>query len=68
MTAPNLERNMRMYIGKARGIPSVDIARLEQITPTRVYQIITATEYQLNKGNPDYWAEYKRQNGSYAKV
>ena len=66
MVKPNYERNIRMYIGRARGIGLNEIARFEAISESRAYQIVAATEYQLAKGNPDYWAEYKRQNGSYA--
>ena len=66
MRAPKLDRNIRMYIGRARGLGLTEIARFENISEGRAYQIITATEYQLAKGNIDYWDEYKRQNGSYA--
>ena len=36
------------------------LANMEQLTPSRVYQIITAVEYQLNKKNPDYVNEFSR--------
>ena len=65
---PNYERNIRIYLGNARGVPQVDMAKLEHLTQQRVYQIIAATEYQLAKGNPDYWAEYKNQTGNYGKI
>lgn len=64
----NLERNMRAYIGHTKGIPLTDIASFERISTQRVYQIITATEYQLSKGNPVYWKEYKSQTGTYSKI
>ena len=59
---------MRMYVGHCRGVRLCDIAGEESVTSTRVYQIIAATEYQLNKGNPDYWEAYKKATGSYNKV
>ena len=65
---PNYERNIRIYIGSARGVPQIDMAKIEHVTQQRVYQIISATEYQLAKGNPDYWDEYRRQTGSYARI
>lgn len=68
MKSVKLERNMRMYVGKNRGLHLSDIARLEGVTLTRAYQIISATEYQLASGNPMYWEEYKKQKGDYAKI
>ena len=68
MNKPKLERNMRMYIGRARGIPLTQIARLEGVSEGRAYQVVSATEYQLASGNPNYWEEYKKQTGSYAKI
>ena len=65
MRVPKLERNIRMYIGRLRGLGLTEVGRYEGVSQGRAYQIVTATEYQLAKGNPDYWAEYKRQNGSY---
>lgn len=62
---PRLERNIKMYLGRARGVSLKAIADYECITPQRAYQIIAATEYQLANGNTDYWHEYKRQNESY---
>ena len=57
----NLERNMRMYIGHICGVPLVEIAEHERISPARVYQIITATEYQLKtKANPVYVEEFNK--------
>ena len=68
MKVPNMERNMRIYIGHCRGVRLRDIAGEENITPTRAYQIISATEYQLSKGNPEYWEAYKKATGSYSKI
>lgn len=59
MSVRKLERNVRIYMGRSHGVPLVEIARIENISPQRVYQIITATEYQLALGNQDYWNELK---------
>ena len=60
MNPPKMERNMRMYMGRLRGIPLTQIAHMEGVCESRAYQIVAATEYQLAKGNPDYWEAYKK--------
>ena len=68
MREPKLERNIRMYIGRSRGVSLTEVARYENVTKARAYQIITATEYQLATGNPMYWAELRAQSGTYARI
>lgn len=58
---PKIERNVRMYRGHERGVSLSEIARIEGVTVTRAYQIITATDYQLTRKNPDYTYEVYRQ-------
>ena len=53
-----IERNIRLYRAHMRGVSLASLAQLENISPVRVYQIITSVEYQLNKKNPDYVNEY----------
>ena len=65
---PKYERNLRLYIGSIRGVPLAEMARIENISGPRVYQIVASVEYQLAKGNRDYWEEYQRQAGSYSKI
>ena len=60
MNKPKLERNMRIYMGRVRGIPLTTIAHMEGICESRAYQIVAATEYQLAKGNPNYWEVYEK--------
>lgn len=55
-----LERNVRLYRAHERGVSLSSLANFERLTPTRVYQIITATKYQLDNGNPLYVEEYER--------
>lgn len=53
-----IERNFRLYRAHMHGVSLSSLAQMEHISPTRVYQIITAVEYQLKKNNPDYMNEY----------
>lgn len=60
LVVAKIERNIRLYKAHMRGVSMASLANMEQLTPSRVYQIITAVEYQLNKKNPDYVNEFSR--------
>lgn len=54
----NIERNLRIYRARQKGVSYARLAQLAGISSERVRQIVAFTEQQLNKGDVDYTAVF----------
>ena len=54
----NIERNLRIYRARQKGVSYVRLAQLAGVSTERVRQIVAFTEQQLKKGDADYTAVF----------